>query len=90
VDAICPHGALADAAWAQHCQSAALPSVPQVVHTFFEERGGAEATAQRRANRSAPKALLCKQFAPLRIVWWSASLGAHPMLGEVAESLNRR
>jgi hypothetical protein len=31
-----PHGALTDAAWAQHCQIATLPSVPQVVHTFFE------------------------------------------------------
>ena len=31
-----PHGALTDAAWTQHCQIAALPSVPQIVHTFFE------------------------------------------------------
>ncbi len=31
-----PHGALTDAAWAQHCQLATLPSVPQIVHTFFE------------------------------------------------------
>jgi hypothetical protein len=31
-----PHGALTDAAWAQHCQIATLPSVPQIVHTFFE------------------------------------------------------
>lgn len=31
-----PHGALTDAAWTQHCQIATLPSVPQIVHTFFE------------------------------------------------------
>ena len=31
-----PHGALTDAAWAQHCQIASLPSVPRIVHTFFE------------------------------------------------------
>lgn len=29
-------GALTDAAWAQHCQIASLPTVPQIVHTFFE------------------------------------------------------
>ena len=31
-----PHGPLTDAAWAQHCQLATLPAVPQIVHTFFE------------------------------------------------------
>ena len=31
-----PHGPLTDAAWAQHCQIATLPAVPQIVYTFFE------------------------------------------------------
>lgn len=30
------HGALTETAWAQHCQLATLPTVPQIVHTFFE------------------------------------------------------
>ena len=31
-----PHGALTETAWAQHCQLATLPTVPQIVHTIFE------------------------------------------------------
>lgn len=31
-----PHGALTDSAWAQHCELAALPAVPRIVHTIFE------------------------------------------------------
>lgn len=31
-----PHGALTETAWAQHCQIATLPQVPQIVHTIFE------------------------------------------------------
>jgi hypothetical protein len=30
------YGALTDAAWTPHCQITSLPSVPQIVHTFFE------------------------------------------------------
>ena len=33
-----PAGALTDAAWAQHCNLAALPSVSQIVHSIFEQR----------------------------------------------------
>lgn len=30
------HGALTDSAWSQHCQIAALPAIPRIVHTWFE------------------------------------------------------